>query len=93
MIKTIKTDLTFEEELLVAVYYNNVEKLKWLIGMEYFKPSMIFEPIEIGKVSVPLICTFTFDSGGDELYYGGFTHLDRRSRTSSQKKRIESACI
>lgn len=49
-----RTFLTFEEELLVAVYFNNVEKLKWLIGMDYFKPSMVTEPIDFGEVSVPL---------------------------------------
>jgi len=53
--KKITTEyLSFEEELLVAVYYNNVEKLKWLIGMDYFKPSMVTEPIDFGEVSVPL---------------------------------------
>ena len=54
MEKTTKTYLTFEEELLVAVYFNNVEKLKWLIGMDYFKPSMVTEPIDFGEVSIPL---------------------------------------
>lgn len=54
MIKTIKEHLTFEEELLVAIYYNNVEKLKWLIGMDYFNPSMVSEPQKIGKINVPL---------------------------------------
>lgn len=54
MEKITKTYLTFEEELLVAVYHNNVEKLKWLIGMDYFKPSMVTEPIDFGEVSVPL---------------------------------------
>ena len=46
--------LRFEEELLVAVYYNNVEKLKWLMGMDYFKPSMVTDSIDFGEVSVPL---------------------------------------
>ena len=54
MEKTTKTYLTFEEELLVAVYFNNVEKLKWLIGMDYFKPSMVTEPVDFGEVSIPL---------------------------------------
>ena len=54
MIRTTIQHLTFEEELLVAIYYNKVEKLKWLIGMDYFKPSMVSEPINFGKFSVPL---------------------------------------
>ena len=54
MTKDTKTDLTFEEELLVAVYFNNVEKLKWLMGMDYFKPSMVTEPVDFDEVSVPL---------------------------------------
>ena len=49
MEKTTKTDLTFEEELLVAVYFNNVEKLKWLMGMDYFKPSKVLEEIREKK--------------------------------------------
>ena len=39
------------------------------------------------------ICTFTFDSGGDEIYGASFAHLDKRSRTSSQKMLIEKAGI
>lgn len=54
MQKTEKTHLTFEEELLVAIYHNNVEKLKWLIDMDCFKPSMVTEPVDFGEVSVPL---------------------------------------
>lgn len=54
MQKVEKTDLTFEEELLVAIYHNNVEKLKWLIEMDNFKPSMVTEPVDFGEVSVPL---------------------------------------
>jgi hypothetical protein len=54
MIKTDTRYLTFEEELLVAVYYNNVEKLKWLINMEYFQPSMVIEPVDFGDVRVPI---------------------------------------
>lgn len=54
MTRTTETDLTFEEELLVAVYFNNVEKLKWLMGMDYFKPSMVLEPVDFDEVSVPL---------------------------------------
>jgi hypothetical protein len=47
MEKTTTTSLTFEEELLAAVYYNNVAKVEWLIGMDYFKPSMVTEPVEV----------------------------------------------
>lgn len=54
MIKNNNEHLTFEEELLVAIYYNNVEKLKWLMGMDYFKPFMVIDPIDFGEVSVPL---------------------------------------
>lgn len=54
MKKNKESYLTFEEELLVAVYFNNVEKLKWLIEMDYFKPSMITEPRDFGDVSIPL---------------------------------------
>ena len=55
MIKTDTRYLTFEEELLVAVYYNNVEKLKWLINMEYFQPSMVIEPVDFGDVRANLL--------------------------------------
>ncbi len=54
MQKTTTSYLSFEEELLVAVYHNNVEKVKWLIGMNYFKPSMITDPMDFGEVSIPL---------------------------------------
>ncbi len=54
MQKVEKTYLTFEEELLVAIYHNNVEKLKWLIDMDHFKASMVTEPVDFGEVSVPL---------------------------------------
>lgn len=54
MKKNKESYLTFEEELLVAVYYNNVEKLKWLLDMDYFNPSMITEPRDFGDVSIPL---------------------------------------
>ena len=54
MKKTTTTSLTFEEELLAAVYYNNVAKVEWLIGMDYFKPSMVTEPVEVYDETIPL---------------------------------------
>lgn len=54
MYKTKTESLTFEEELLAAVYFNNVAKVEWLIGMDYFKPSMVTEPIEIYDCILPL---------------------------------------
>ena len=34
MKKISTTHLKFEEELIAAVYYNNVAKVEWLIGMD-----------------------------------------------------------
>ena len=54
MYKTKTESLTFEEELLAAVYFNNVAKVEWLIGMDYFKPSMVTEPIKVYDETIPL---------------------------------------
>ena len=54
MYKTKTESLTFEEELLAAVYFNNVAKVEWLIGMDYFKPSMVTEPITVYDETIPL---------------------------------------
>ena len=54
MEKISTTHLNFEEELLAAVYYNNVAKVEWLIGMDYFKPSMVTEPVKVYEETIPL---------------------------------------
>lgn len=54
MEKISTTHLKFEEELIAAVYYNNVAKVEWLIGMDYFKPSMVTEPVKVYEDSIPL---------------------------------------
>lgn len=54
MYKISKASLNIEEELLVAVYYNNVEKVKWLMEMDCFKPSMVTSPKDFDEVSIPL---------------------------------------
>ena len=47
--ETTKRDLTFKEELGVAVFFSNVEKFKCLSAMRLFKKTLLTEPFRIGK--------------------------------------------
>lgn len=77
----------YEKDGSFFPFYNNYR------GLEAITDVIMINGYEDIAPASAVICTFTFDNGGDILLAGGSIHKDRRSRTSSQKKLIKDAGI